>query len=286
MDILEIKRRFSDAVDNVVLVESQKQSKKQEITKKINQVLSEAKNALIESNESKEISDILLIEYWTYIYVLNGRQRVWEYDYMSFSRRIGELWESFMKVPFIYSENISIEQPLEYKDVRAKQRAKFLEELDKIPSSSQSKINTKKEFDDVLKVLDSQGIAINLDLHFKKKDIHYVIDFKAGFKSNEKGNTNRLLSVAAIYKDWLIDETYIPILLVRTTKGGNNYLEKLKKSPLWEVYQGKQTYDQVHKLTGFDLKQWKDQNLNWEKDLNQSFYSFLKTNDLAKYLEW
>lgn len=285
MDILEIRKRFSDAVENV-LVESKKQPKKQEITKRINQVLSQEKNALIESNECKEIGDILLLEYWMYIYMLNGRQRVWKYDYMSFSRRIGELWEGFMKVPFIYSEVITVEKPLEYKDVREKQRVKFLSELEKIPSSSQSKVATKKEFDDVLKVLDAQGIAINLDLHFKKNDIHYVIDFKAGFKSNEKGNTNRLLSVAAIYKDWLIEETYIPILLVRTTKGGNNYLEKLKKSQLWDVYQGEETYDQVHKLTGFDLKQWMDDNLNWERDLNPSFYGFLKTNDLVKYLEW
>ncbi|AUO79553.1 hypothetical protein BSP10_150 [Bacillus phage BSP10] len=46
----------------------------------------------------------------------------------------------------------------------------------------------------------SGEIKLESDLHFEKDGVKYNVDFKSGFNSNEKGNTNRLLMVGSIYK--------------------------------------------------------------------------------------
>lgn len=53
-------------------------------------------------DNEKLLNEILMITYASYIVMLEYRNKVWEYDYMSFSRRIGELWETFCKLPFEY----------------------------------------------------------------------------------------------------------------------------------------------------------------------------------------
>jgi hypothetical protein len=37
----------------------------------------------------------------------------------------------------------------------------------------------------------SGEIKLELDLHFENGENDFVVDFKSGFSSNEKGNTNR-----------------------------------------------------------------------------------------------
>ena len=50
---------------------------------------------------------ILMITYTNDVVMLEARNSVWEYEYMAFSRRIGELWEPFCKLCFSYpSTNI------------------------------------------------------------------------------------------------------------------------------------------------------------------------------------
>ena len=73
-------------------------------------------------------------------------------------------------------------------------------------------------------------------MHVKKNNKHYNIDFKSGFGSNEKGNTNRLLVVGSIYKN-IIETSYENFIIVRTPENDNNhYLQTLKRSDVWEVF--------------------------------------------------
>ena len=45
---------------------------------------------------------VLMITYANDVVMLESRNAVWQYDYMAFSRRVGELWEPFCKLCFKY----------------------------------------------------------------------------------------------------------------------------------------------------------------------------------------
>lgn len=45
---------------------------------------------------------VLMITYTNDVVMLESRNAVWQYDYMAFSRRVGELWEPFCKLCFKY----------------------------------------------------------------------------------------------------------------------------------------------------------------------------------------
>ncbi len=112
-----------------------------------------------------------------------------------------------------------------------------------------------------------------------------VIDFKSGFGSNEKGNTERLLTVAKIYR--LLPGSHECVLLVRAAEGeGNNYLQVLKTSGLWKVFCGRATYEFIKALTGFDLSAWIRKNVSFHEDMETLAYQHLEQEALTKYLEW
>ncbi len=132
----------------------------------------------------------------------------------------------------------------------------------------------------------SGEIKLELDLHFTHNNVRHVVDCKSGFGSNEKGNTNRLLLVASIYRN-IEPQQYRCMLFVRSAEDvNNNYLQTLKRSGLWEVYCGTETYPKVLEFSGFDLGQWITNNVRWADDLAQDFYEYLTDNDLTKYLTW
>jgi hypothetical protein len=43
-----------------------------------------------------------MVTYTNYVVMIEARNDTWPYDYMTFSRRIGELWEPFAKLCFRY----------------------------------------------------------------------------------------------------------------------------------------------------------------------------------------
>ena len=140
----------------------------------------------------------------------------------------------------------------------------------------------------VWKLVDSGNVSLSLDLHFKQNDIFYNVDYKSGFGSNEKGNTNRLLQVGSIYSSMSgSDRTYKNMIFVRQPEDENNhYLQTLKNSPYWTVYCAEDAYEQIHEFTGFDIKQWMTDNMRWTEDISPEFRNHLKNNDLLTYLSW
>jgi hypothetical protein len=97
----------------------------------INKALIETKEKLIAtllqqaererwSNQEK-LECILMITYANYIVMLEARNEVWPYEYMTFSRRIGELWEPFCKLCFLYPiNNIFLFIPPLFSEVKQK----------------------------------------------------------------------------------------------------------------------------------------------------------------------
>ncbi len=237
------------------------------------------------SNESL-LDEILRITYVSYVVMLEYRNKVWPYEYMAFARRIGELWEPFCKLAFEYPvKELKIIDPPDFEDVQQHIRKSATEYIDSLDVSDCIKEELKRHYAIPWTMVDSGGIKLALDLHFEQSGIHYNCDFKSGFSSNEKGNTNRLLLVASIYNS--LGEIEKTILFVRQNEDENNhYLQTLKNSPYWDVFCADDCYAAIKTFTGFDLRSWIDSNADWKHDISEDLKNHLQSNDLLKYLTW
>ena len=232
------------------------------------------------------LNEVLMLTYASYIVMLEYRNKVWEYEYMAFARRVGELWEPFCKLAFVFPvKSLSIIDPPNFDDVQTRIKSNAIKYIDSLDLSEEIKEELKCHYGIPWTMVDSGGIKLGLDLHFEQGGIHYNCDFKSGFSSNEKGNTNRLLLVASIYSS--LGEMEKTILFVRQSEDDNNhYLQTLKNSPYWDVYCANDSYAAIRKFTGFDLRKWLDENADWQNDISIEFKEHLQKNDLLKYLTW
>ena len=232
------------------------------------------------------LNEVLMLTYASYIVMLEYRNKVWEYEYMAFARRVGELWEPFCKLAFVFPvKSLSIITPPNFDDVQTRIKSNAIEYINSLDLSEEIKEELKCHYGIPWTMVDSGGIKLGLDLHFEQGGIHYNCDFKSGFSSNEKGNTNRLLLVASIYSS--LGEMEKTILFVRQPEDDNNhYLQTLKNSPYWDVYCANDSYAAIRKFTGFDLRKWLDENADWQNDISVEFREHLQKNDLLKYLTW
>ena len=263
----------------------------------LNKGLIETKDNLLkilEQKSKKEIwpslailEGVLMITYANYVVMLEARNDVWPYEYMAFTRRIGELWEPFCLLCWEYplNDDLNYFVPPLFKDVKTKLTKEIHDFIDSLKISEKEKSELRDYYQKVWTLVTSGEIKLELDLHFERGKEKFVVDFKSGFSSNEKGNTNRLLLVASIYK--IIKEGHKCMIFVRSSEEQNNhYLQTLKKSGLWDVYCGSHTYQKVKEFTGFDLGEWMKQNVQWENDFDDKMYSHLKKSNLIQYLEW
>lgn len=250
----------------------------------------EIKNVeLLNINDSDKLNNILMITYVYYVIMLEYRNSVWEYEYMAFARRVGELWEPFCKLPFSYpvKKDINIYSALSFDKFKNSLINDTHSYIDNLDLNREEKEDLKKNYKIVWSLVESGGIKLGLDLHLhsKSNNTYYDIDYKSGFSSNEKGNTNRLLLVGSIYHS--LAENHKTLLFVRQKEEENNhYLQTLKNSPYWEVYCSEQAYDKIKQLSGFDLKNWINTNIDWKNDISLNFRKHLENNDLIKYLTW
>jgi len=263
-------------------------------SKKLNTLLVKARKTLVEIIEQKAetqdwskeelIESVLMVTYCNYVVMLELRHSVWPYEYMTFSRRIGELWEPFCKLTFEYPINdIELFVPPLFSDVKKKLSTEIEDYINQLNLSQEEKQQLLKYYNKVWDLVTSGEIKLELDLHFIFNGTKYVVDFKSGFGSNEKGNTNRLLLVASIYHN--LEEGYEPLIFVRATEN-NNYFNTLKNSGIWSVFSGEETYGEIYRYTGYDIKSWIDNNIAWEDDFHAEFVEFLNENNLSQYLTW
>lgn len=228
----------------------------------------------------------LMITYATYVAMLEYRNSVWPYEYMAFSRRIGELWEPFCKLCFQFPlTDIRLFVPPLFSDVKTNMTKEIEDYIDALSITDDQKTELKRYYNKVWSLVTSGEIKLELDCHFRDGEHRYNIDFKSGFGSNEKGNTNRLLLVATIYNN--LEQNYRCILLVRSAEDlNNNYFQTLKNSGIWEAYCGTESYAKIQEYTGFNIGEWITSNVAWETDLDDEFLEHLQANDLMQYLVW
>jgi hypothetical protein len=262
----------------------------------INKAINRTKDNLLTIVKQKAVAEnwsneetlkcILMITYTAYIVMIECRNEVWSYDYMTFSRRIGELWEPFAKLPFYYPLNdLTLFVPPLFIEVKQKLSAEIEDYIDQLGITDEQKLELKKYYNKVWSLVVSGEIQLELDLHFEQNEKKFVVDYKSGFSSNEKGNTNRLLLVATIYRN--LEENYRCLLFVRAEEDKNNhYFRTLKNSGIWEAYCGNETYAKIQEYSGFNLKQWIEANINWTTDFKEATMQHLSSNRLDQYLKW
>lgn len=228
---------------------------------------------------------ILMITYTNDVVMLEARNSVWEYEYMAFSRRVGELWEPFCKLCFNYPlTNIRLFVPPLFSEVKQNLTTEINTYIDGLKIKTDDKKQLKKYYDKVWNLVTSGEIQLECDLHFTDGTKKYIVDFKSGFGSNEKGNTNRLLLVGSIYKNIEI-ENYQCLIFVRSTEN-NHYLTTLQNSGVWDTSCGIDTYNKIHHFTGFDIHSWIESNIDWMNDFSSEMRDMVTNNNLQNYLIW
>lgn len=228
---------------------------------------------------------VLMVTYSNDVVMLESRNSVWEYDYMAFSRRVGELWEPFCKLCFSYPlTNIRLFIPPLFSEVKQGLTTEINTFIEGLKIKSEEKTQLKKYYDKVWNLVTSGEIQLECDLHFTDGSKKYIVDFKSGFGSNEKGNTNRLLLVGSIYKN-IESEDYQCLMFVRSTEN-NHYLSTLQKSGVWDTYCGLEAYNKICLFTGFDIHSWIEKNIDWKNDFSPEMREMVANNNLNNYLIW
>ncbi|MEW6126348.1 MAG: hypothetical protein AB1757_04730 [Acidobacteriota bacterium] len=288
------RERASESLDEIKLSYGSTQFKERAAA--INKAIVATKDNILAAVMQKALAEkwsndailrcCLMIAYCSYVVMIESRNDVWAYDYMAFSRRIGELWEPFCKLCFQHPlKKLTLFIPPLFSEVKQSLTDEIENYIDALGLSPDQKSQLKKYYAKVWGLVDSGEIKLESDLHFEQRREKFIIDFKSGFGSNEKGNTNRLLLVATIYKN--LEARYRCLLLVRAAEDTNNhYFQTLKRSGIWEAYCGDETYGAIKKLSGFDLKAWIDSNIDWDNDLRSDTFEHLRRHHLDQYLKW
>jgi len=260
----------------------------------INECLNETKSKLITTilqqaekenwTQQEKLECLLMITYCNIVVMIESRNSVRPYEYMDFSRRVGELWDPFCKLCFYYPVNdVSLFIPPLFSEVKKKLTDEIVDYINNLNISPEEKEELKKYYEKVWSLVTSGEIQLELDLHFVSQGQKYVVDFKSGFGSNEKGNTNRLLLVASIYKN--LSESYKCLLFVRAEEN-NSYFNTLKNSGIWEAYCGSEAYVKIREYSGYDLKSWIDTNMDWANDFKPETITHFQEQNLLQYLLW
>lgn len=277
----QLHERLSPAIEQV----AKSGLAQKQMAQHANALVTEQRNQLVASisamPEGERGTAALIVQYCCTVVGLEYRHRVWPYEYMAFSRRIGELWEAFCRTAWTYPADQTvarIDAP-NFGDVRNAL-------LERITVNLGDHANSREIMSDVATLFEIVGdVNMREDEVFRKSEIPHVIDFKSGFGSNEKGNMLRLLTVGRAYRIW--DHRTKLMLLVRQNEN-NNYLKVLLRSGLWEVYTGSAAYTKIEELTGADISGVRNNVIDWKTDLSEEFYSYLKSQptDLTGYLSW
>ncbi len=289
------RARAAESLQSIVEKYGESQYKKR--AKAINQQITKTENALVKNllqlatrqqwHNKEIVNKILMINYARNIVMLESRNDVWPYEYMAFSRRIGELWEPFCKLCFEYPiNNIELFIPPLFSEVKHDLHSEIETYIDQLAISKSQQLDLKAYYQKVWRLVASGDIQLELDLHFISTAGRKInIDFKSGFGSNEKGNTNRLLMVAAVYQN--LETPYDCVILVRSDEDkNNNYFQTLKNSNVWSAYCGDEAYSKINEYSGFDLKSWIVQHMDWENDFRADTLQHFREADLVKYLSW
>jgi hypothetical protein len=280
---VDIFREFHGRVGATMPAIRRLAASREEKARAVNQLVNDTRVKLIEEagladREDRQLGGVI-IQYCYSVIGLEYRHQVWPYEYMAFSRRVGELWEQFCSAAWDYPSRAGVRRidAPSFNDVKGAL-------LTRIQGNVAGHKNSEVILSDVDVLFDIIGeINMREDEVFAVDGIPHVIDFKSGFGSNEKGNMLRLKTVGQAYRIW--NHKTKLFLLVRQD-ANNNYLAVLRRMGLWSVHTGADAYSQISRLTGVDMQWVRENVIDWPRDVTTEFLSFLQRGDLMDYLTW
>ena len=259
------------------------QDKAKEVNSSIGDLVDSLKFEIIHSSGtiSEKQKAMLVLQYCTSVVSLEYRHKVWPYEYMALSRRVGELLERLCSVcwDFPSRENVARIEAPSFEQIKASI-------ITRIEANLTGIVNAEDILRDINYLAELVGeINMKEDEVFQVEAIPHVVDFKSGFGSNEKGNTLRLLAVGRAYKLWNPNTQLF--LLVRQEEN-NNYLNVIRRSGLWTVYCGVAAYREIQRLTGADMVELRGSVIDFQNDLSPAFFEDIggQLSDLRSYLNW
>lgn len=227
---------------------------------------------------------VLSVELATIAANLDVRNRIWPYEYMAFSRRVGALWESLVRRCFEHAprEDFELaEAPGAFSTLYAERVSGLMADLQAAGGSELA-----ERFRSISEFVDPSAVNLALDEHCRVGGVPYHIDLKLSFGSNEKGNCSRLMEVGRAYHGFVEGEQRCLVLVARGEDATNHYFKKLANSGYWDARVGSKAYAHIHELTGFDLRAWIDAHVDWKALLSPETYEHFDEQDLLGYLEW
>lgn len=229
-------------------------------------------------NNSKSFTpeEKLIVRYCGVVHNIQQRHILRPFEYMDFSRRIGELWQKFCASAWDFTQRkeLQIYIPPNFEEIKVE----VLKNLSQVLSADVfTRVNALSTLIPEINLKEDMTYKINADLK--------IVDFKSGFGSNEKGNTHRLLTVANAYK--FIDPNAKCYLLVRQTEN-NNYLQVLANSNLWDVKVNKDAYNFMAIETGVAINDVVQVCNDILEDVSDAVRKDLikSVNGLDKYTNW
>lgn len=162
--LTDIKSRFA---------ETQADKRAKAINEKLNQtkdniiaILRQKSDKENWSNQEK-LEAILMITYCHIVVMIESRNSVRPYEYMDFSRRIGELWDPFCKLCFHYPVNdISLFVAPLFSEVKRKLSEEIIQYINNLNISVEEKRELISYYGKVWSLVTSGEIQLELDLHF------------------------------------------------------------------------------------------------------------------------
>lgn len=118
------------------------------------------------------LPNLLMQFYCSYVVMLERRNSVWPYEYMTFSRRIGEMWEPFCAICFEYPPRTDgrLFTPPLFHDVQTALATEIREYIDRLPLSPAQKGELLRYYDKVWIFVTSGEINLELDVHYQLPD--------------------------------------------------------------------------------------------------------------------
>lgn len=281
-DILDnFHQELDPAVNKIINANIEHQKKAQAVNSLAGQLRNEWINWIASLPVEDRTNASLVLQYCYSVVSLEYRNKVWPYEYMAFSRRVGELWEGFCSAAWNFPNRANVQRfnHPHFNDVRKTLRTRLDSNIGDHPRKTELQADIDILFDII------GHINMREDEVFEVNSIPHVIDFKSGFGSNEKGNMLRLQTVGRAYKLWNLNTRLL--LLVRQSTN-NNYLRVLENLGLWEVHTSDNAYNLISELTGADIQQVRQTIIDWDNDLSPSFINHLsrQTTNLRSYLNW
>lgn len=281
----DILKQFENALTKVSADISRATLSKEEKARQINASANEIRSRLKASAGGLPAGDqanyALVLQYCFSVASLEYRHAVWPYEYMAFSRRVGELWEGFCSAAWDHPSRRGVKRipTPSFGSIKKILSAR----IDANIGSHGKRTDILEDVSTLFEIIGD--INMKEDEVFSVNEVPHVIDFKSGFGSNEKGNMLRLQTVGRAYRLW--DHRTKLFLLVRQ-KNNNNYLNVLRRAGLWTVLTGEEAYSMISELTGADINLVREEVIDWQADLSREMRDYLRDQprDLSGYLDW